>query len=130
MLKRVLPLDATPEADFTAKLVQELSDVLRRALRQHPENSERAQRGEPIANVILLRGCGISISVTPFDEKQGMTACMVSPTKIIAGLGMQVGITVLDAPGATGDYFTNLESKADTILQALRAESLVSSSWL
>jgi len=48
-----------------------------------------------------------------------MKACMVAPTKIIAGLGKQIGIAVLEAPGATGDYFTNLGSKADVILRAL-----------
>jgi hypothetical protein len=31
---------------------------------------------------------------------------MVAPTKIIAGLGMSLGITVLEAPGTTGDYRT------------------------
>ena len=31
-----------------------------------------------------------------------MKACMVAPTKIIAGLGMSLGIDRLEAPGATG----------------------------
>lgn len=35
-----------------------------------------------------------------------MEACMVAPTKIIAGLGMSLGIRVLQVPGTTGDYRT------------------------
>lgn len=41
-----------------------------------------------------------------FRERHGMRGCMVAPTKIIAGLGMSLGIDVLDAPGTTGDYRT------------------------
>ena len=38
-----------------------------------------------------------------FSERHGLRACMVAPTKIIAGLGMSLGIDRLDAPGTTGE---------------------------
>lgn len=46
---------------------------------------------------------------------------MVAPTKIIAGLGLSLGIDILEAPGATGDYRTLLTSKAKAIAKALSA---------
>jgi hypothetical protein len=46
---------------------------------------------------------------------------MVAPTKIIAGLGLSLGIDILEAPGATGDYRTLLTSKAKSIASALTA---------
>jgi len=46
---------------------------------------------------------------------------MVAPTKIIAGLGLSLGIDILEAPGATGDYRTLLTSKATAIARALSA---------
>ncbi|KAG0476456.1 hypothetical protein HPP92_013297 [Vanilla planifolia] len=46
---------------------------------------------------------------------------MVAPTKIIAGLGLSLGIDILEAPGATGDYRTLLTSKATAIAKALSA---------
>lgn len=46
---------------------------------------------------------------------------MVAPTKIIAGLGLSLGIDILEAPGATGDYRTLLTSKAKSIASALAA---------
>lgn len=46
---------------------------------------------------------------------------MVAPTKIIAGLGLSLGIDILDAPGATGDYRTLLTNKAIAISSALSA---------
>ncbi|KAJ4795766.1 hypothetical protein LUZ62_047012 [Rhynchospora pubera] len=48
---------------------------------------------------------------------------MVAPTKIIAGLGLSLGIDILEAPGATGDYRTLLTSKAKSIASALTAPS-------
>ena len=44
------------------------------------------------------------LKVQPFEERHGLKACMVAPTKIIAGLGMSLGIHVLDVPEATGAY--------------------------
>jgi hypothetical protein len=46
---------------------------------------------------------------------------LVAPTKIIAGLGLSLGIDILEAPGATGDYRTLLTSKAKSIACALTA---------
>lgn len=61
------------------------------------------------------------LQVTPFLDKHGLWPCMVAPTKIIAGLGLSLGIDILDAPGATGDYRTLLTSKATAIAKALSA---------
>ena len=46
---------------------------------------------------------------------------MVAPTKIIAGLGLSLGIDILQAPGATGDYRTLLTLKAKAIATSLSA---------
>lgn len=61
------------------------------------------------------------LQVPPFEKKHGLWPCMVAPTKIIAGLGLSLGIDILEAPGATGDYRTLLTSKASAIAKALSA---------
>ncbi len=51
-----------------------------------------------------------------------MRACMVAPTKIIAGLGMSLGIDRLDAPGTTGassQVYIVRESEANYVLGRL-----------
>ncbi|GJP35993.1 hypothetical protein CLOM_g20534 [Closterium sp. NIES-68] len=113
------PLDDTPEADLTARVVNALSDAIRAELRSHPINAQRAAQGKNVANVVLLRGCGIRIEVPAFKDKHGMRACMVAPTKIIAGLGLSLGIDILHVPAATGDYRTCLASKAEAVAAAL-----------
>lgn len=46
--------------------------------------------------------CSNRIAVSSFFERHDLRGCMVSPTKIIAGLGMSLGIDIIHAPGATG----------------------------
>lgn len=120
-LLQAKPLDDTDEARHTAAVVNELSKEISRLLVSHPVNEKRAAEGKNIANIVLLRGCGIRIEVPPFEEKHGLRPCMVAPTKIIAGLGLSLGIDILEAPGATGDYRTLLTSKSTAIARALSA---------
>ena len=49
------------------------------------------------------------IAVQPILERHGLRACMVAPTKIIAGLGMSLGADILDVPGATGLLFPAMD---------------------
>ncbi|CAI5458911.1 unnamed protein product [Closterium sp. Yama58-4] len=128
------PLDGSPEADLTACVVNALSDAIPAELKNHPINAQRAAQGKNVANVVLLRGCGIriegfssrilphtstSLQVPTFKDRHGMRACMVAPTKIIAGLGLSLGIDILHVPAATGDYRTCLASKAEAVAAAL-----------
>ncbi|OVA13493.1 Bisphosphoglycerate-independent phosphoglycerate mutase [Macleaya cordata] len=121
LLLKAEPLDDTDEAKHTAAVVNELSKEMSRILISHPLNAKRLAEGKNIANIVLLRGCGIRIEVPPFEKKHGLWPCMVAPTKIIAGLGLSLGIDILEAPGATGDYRTLLTSKATAIAKALSA---------
>jgi len=49
-----------------------------------------------------------------------MKSFMIAPTCIIAGLGISLEMDLIMAPGATGDYHTNLNSKADTALKTFQ----------
>lgn len=118
-LPQAKPLDDSPEALNTAAVVNALSDIIRKTLREHPINAERRSQGKGLANVVLLRGCGIRMEVPTFEDSHSLKACMVAPTKIIAGVGVSLGIDILEAPGATGDYRTLLSSKAEAISAAL-----------
>ncbi|XP_028769443.1 uncharacterized protein LOC114726891 [Neltuma alba] len=121
LLLKAEALDDSDEARNTAAVVNELSNEITKILVSHPVNAKRVAEGKNIANVVLLRGCGIRIEVPPFVNKHGLWPCMVAPTKIIAGLGLSLGIDILEAPGATGDYRTLLTSKALAIANALSA---------
>ncbi len=112
-------------------------------LSAHDVNRQRAHAGQAVANCVLLRGCGSYLDVPSFQELHGWRAFMIAPTCIIAGLGatMQMGgastglvraapadrgrarmppfppwgeADVVDVPGATGDYHTNLPAKGQS----------------
>ena len=118
-LLRAAPTDGTERAARTADVVNEVSDAMRSMLRDHPINLERAREGKSPANCVLLRGCGELLDVEDFRDRHGFGACMVAPTKVIAGIGASVGMEVVEAPGATGDYHTKLTPKVDAIAAAL-----------
>eukprot|EP00850_Spirogloea_muscicola_P022802 SM000312S11995 [mRNA] locus=s312:86963:88923:- [translate_table: standard] len=124
LLLRAEALDDSQEAAQTASIVNEVSDELRKILREHPLNAQRAKEGKQVANVVLLRGCGLRIEVPSFEQRHGLRACMVAPTKIIAGLGLSLDMSVLPVEGATGDYRTLLTSKAAAIAEALGSPAL------
>lgn len=63
LLLQAEPLDDTDEAKHTAAVVNELSKEISKILVSHPLNAKRAAEGKNIANVVLLRGCGIRIEV-------------------------------------------------------------------
>lgn len=73
------------QAQHTAAVVNELSSELHKLLQHHPINQQRRAEGKAPANCVLLRGCGSRISVPSFEQLHGMKACLVAPTKIIAG---------------------------------------------
>lgn len=83
-------MDDTEEAKHTSAVVNELSKEMSRILISHPLNKERASQGKNIANVVLLRGCGIQFEVPTFQREHGLWPCMVAPTKIIAGTGFPI----------------------------------------
>lgn len=60
---------------------------------------------EPEVNSMVV---GCRIAVETFEQRHGLRACMVAPTKIIAGLGMSLGVDCLSVPGATGAFCSSI----------------------
>lgn len=63
LLLEAKALDDSHYAKNTAAVVNELSKEITKILVSHPVNAKRAAEGKNIANVVLLRGCGIRIEV-------------------------------------------------------------------
>jgi len=63
LLLQVEALDDTDEARHTAVVVNELSKEMSKILISHPLNAKRVAEGKNVANVVLLRGCGIRLEV-------------------------------------------------------------------
>ena len=96
-----------------------------------PRLEAAAAAGKGIANCLLLRGPGSVLDELPFCARHTpYTGACVAPTKIIAGLALSLGMRLVVAPGATGDYRSDLAAKAQAAADALAAPGSSAPSFL
>jgi 2,3-bisphosphoglycerate-independent phosphoglycerate mutase len=108
-----------------AGLLWELMRKSRQVLRDHPTNKARQARGEKPATQIWLWGQGIAPSLRPFREVYGKTGAIISAVDLVRGVGVLLGWTRIDVPGATGYLDTDYAAKGRYGVQALVDHDLV-----
>ena len=112
---RLVECAATEEdadAEFTAMMMRALSDEITNQLLQHPINVDRRAKGLTYANMVTLRGAGKKLDIPTFESLHELKPFVIAPTAIIRGVGLQLGIDLLDdVEGMTGYYDSNLEGK-------------------
>ncbi len=116
---QVHPLDDTPEAAFTARVLNHFLAEAHQTLKGHPLNRERRAEGKLAANYLLARGAGYYKKVESFQERYGLKACAIAGGGLYKGIGAFLGMDVLDVPGATGLANTDLNAKFAAALKAL-----------
>ncbi|OWY63475.1 cofactor-independent phosphoglycerate mutase [cyanobacterium TDX16] len=72
------------------------------------------------ASQVWLWGQGPQPQMTPFAEKYGLQAGMVTAVDLVRGLGVLTDMDVVEVEGATGWYDTSYENKRDGALAGLR----------
>jgi len=117
----IKPLDESPEARLTAKILNELMHKFSKVLKDHPLNKKRARRGLPQANIILCRGAGTIPNTKPLSELYDINAVCIAATSLIRGVCKVAGMKLVDIKGATGTPQTNFVAKAKSTVQALKA---------
>ena len=120
-----IPLDPSKEAERTALIVNKLSEELADMMEKHPVNIERARRGLPRANGILLRGAGEPPAIKSMRELFSIKGGCVSATPTVRGICRYAGFDIYDAPGGTGSINTDTISKAKTVEQILSNYDLI-----
>jgi 2,3-bisphosphoglycerate-independent phosphoglycerate mutase len=115
----VHPLDDSPEAAFTARVLNHFLTEAHGILTQNPLNRERLAQGQPPANYLLGRGAGYYKKITQFQDRYGLKACTIAGGGLYKGIGAFTGMDVLKVPGATGLPNTDVAAKFRTALDAL-----------
>jgi 2,3-bisphosphoglycerate-independent phosphoglycerate mutase len=115
----VHPLDDSPEAAFTAKVLNHFLAEAHQILQANPLNRERLAQGQPPANYLLGRGAGYYKQIAKFQDRYGLKACSIAGGGLYKGIGAFTGMDVLPVPGATGLPNTDIEAKFKTALDAL-----------
>jgi 2,3-bisphosphoglycerate-independent phosphoglycerate mutase len=124
-ISTILPKAKSPEAEKPANLLREAILKSKEVLKFHPVNIARQKSGKKPGNMIWPWGGGKKPSMPSFKEKYGLKAAVISAVDLVKGIGISVGMTVIDVPGATGREDTNYEGKADAALKALEGNDLV-----
>lgn len=109
------PLDRTAAARATAALINRFTSESAHLLRAHPANRARERRGEPPANVLLLRDAGTRFP--RLAPRQGWALIADMPLEV--GIGRLAGMRVIATPAPTfarHDY----PDRARRALEALR----------
>ncbi|MGB9959458.1 MAG: 2,3-bisphosphoglycerate-independent phosphoglycerate mutase [Candidatus Bathyarchaeales archaeon] len=124
-VSEIKPLNGSPEANFTAKILNDLMQKFHKVLKSHKVNMERARHGLPPANMILCRGAGRIPEIKPLHEIYRMKAACVAVTSLIRGVCKVAGMQLLNVEGATGTPQTDYLAKAKTAVQALNENDFV-----
>ncbi len=119
------PLDKTPAARLTAKVLNAFTAKTYRVLKDHPINKEREKQGRPPANIILARGPGTLPQLVPLPQKFKVAVSAIAAVALVRGICKIVGMNLIDVPGATGGINTDLNAKAKAAVKALETNDLV-----
>ena len=123
--KRVEPLDGSPEAKRTAKITNELLQVLKERLRDCPINQRRVEQGLNPANIILVRGAGAPPRIEPFRKLYGVSGACVAVNAVVRGACRSADLDLLEVPGGTGGVDTDTIAKARVVEENIRRYDFV-----
>src|SRR5260370_12296052 len=97
----------------------------RRIRRQRPGNTPPSAAGTMPATQVWLWGQGKAASLRPFAEVYGPKGAIISAVDLVRGVGVLLGWTRIDVPGATGYLDTNYAAKGRAAIEALASHDLV-----
>lgn len=117
----------TPEAESTAKYLNDLTLRSQELLATHPVNLKRVAEGKDPANSIWVWSPGYKPAMDTLSEtyEQVKSGSVISAVDLIKGIGVYAGLTPIEVEGATGLYNTNYEGKTAAAIEALRNEDFV-----
>lgn len=130
--------DLTPPHDITGKPVKghlptsetgkEYLALMERSaelLKNHPVNLARIKAKKRPASSLWFWGEGTKPKLQSFKERYGLNGAMISAVDLLKGIGKLTGMRVIEVEGATGNYDTNFQGKANAALGALKTDDFV-----
>ena len=126
-------VEVTPPHDITGQAVRPyldlmapqgaLLDLIEQAvpiLESHPVNKKRVEQGLKPATHIWFWGQGYAPQMEAFQKRTGLKGAIISAVDLLKGIGVYIGLGVINVPGATGYFDTDYEAKAAHALAALK----------
>jgi len=107
---------------FLRQLMQDSVDMLEK----HPVNVARRARGDIPANMIwLFWGSGQIPEMPPFERVYELSAAITSGVDLLCGLGLMMGMDILEIPGVTDGLENDFQAQTSGALKSLEDHDLV-----
>lgn len=88
-------------------------------LKDHPVNQKRRAQGKNPANAVWFWGEGTKPALPAFETLHQKRGGVISAVDLVKGIGILAGLNVIDVEGATGNWDTNFQGKANACVDAL-----------
>lgn len=111
----------SPQARFTASVLNKFVYRANKILSREPVNRRRKLP----ANTILFRNLGMKRETEGFEDRFGLSGCCVAGVNVAKGVARFLGMEFMEVKGATGMPDTNLASKREAAVKALKKHDFV-----
>lgn len=113
-----------PKGSKAANLIQLMQDS-QLLLDGHEVNIQRRSEGKKPANMIWLWGQGKKLELPKLKDVYGIEGGVISAVDLVNGIGIAMGLEVINVPDITGYIDTNFRGKADYALKTLKKKDFV-----
>ena len=124
-VKAAAAKDGSPEAEHTARILNQVMGKAHEILKNHPLNQERINKGLLPANAILTRGAGMMTRIEKITDKLGFKACCVASERTVLGVARLAGFDIMTDDNFTGNIDTDIDKKAQFAVEALKENDFV-----
>ena len=125
----VKPLDHSPEAKFTADIMNEFTKLSIQKLANAGFNEERIAEKKLPANIILFRGAGqIPESMVAFKEKYGLATAFIAGAPMYKGIAKILGMDIIEFAkndNVTGLPDSNIKAKIQKAIEILPQYNII-----
>ena len=110
--------DYLPKGDNSEKLL-ELLKRSNEILKEHPINKKRIEEGKNPATSLWFWGEGTKPGIENFEKRYGIRGSVISAVDLLKGIAICADMKSIDVEGATGNWDTNFDGKAQAAFDAL-----------
>ena len=124
-VKRIIPLNKSKQAKFTANVLNKYLETTHQILKEHTLNKKRKKQGKLPANYLLIRGAGIMKETPSFKKQYNLKAACIAGGTLYKGVAKIIGMDLIKVKGATGLANTNLKAKFLAVKKAIKKYSFI-----
>ena len=124
-LRKIVPLDKTRKAKFSADVLNKFLSKSHLILKNHLFNKKRESKRLLSANYILVRGASSYVKLPSFKKRYGFSVCCIAGKVLYQQIGRALGMKLIKVRGADGSPKTNLKGKFIALKRNLKKYDFV-----